>query len=375
MKITSIEAIKVCSVSDDYEKDALAIRRFAEHPMDIILVRVETSDGVVGWGEAFSLGCADAVATVISKVLRKYIVGEDVFSINTIWEKVYYATFRYGRRGLVIASLSGVDIALWDIVGKYLKVPVYKLLGGSKNRIRAYVTGGYYGKGKTIDKLVNEMLSYVKRGFKALKMKIGALTIPEDLERVRAVREAIGGGVRLAVDANNVYTFDEALTMGKELERYDIWFFEEPIPTDYLDQSSLLTQKLNVLIAGYETAYTRYEFNEIMKKHAVDIVQVDAVWAGGISEVINIGNLAKTYGYPLIPHFSTTDIGIAANLHVASALNVEWVEYHLKPNPLRDRLLKTPLGIDGDYLLVPQAPGLGVDVNEDVVEELSRACK
>ena len=208
---------------------------------------------------------------------------------------MYKAPLRFGRRGIAIAGISGIDIALWDIMGKKSRKPIYKLLGGSKKKIKAYITGGYYSEKKDLERLKEEEAYYVKMGFKGIKVKIGAKSMEEDLERLKAVREVVGDDVRIAVDANNVYTFEEALMMGKELEKLGIWFFEEPIQTDYLDLSAKLASALEVPIAGYETAYTRWEFYDIMRKNAVDIVQTDAMWTGGISEMMKIGNGISSY--------------------------------------------------------------------------------
>jgi len=165
-------------------------------------------------------------------------------------------------------------------------------------------------------------------GFKGIKVKIGAKSMEEDIREAQGHREVVGEDVKIAVDANNVYTFEEALEMGRRLEKLGIWFFEEPIQTDYLDLSARLAEELEVPIAGYETAYTRWEFYEIMRKRAVDIVQTDVMWTGGISEMMKIGNMAKVMGYPLIPHYSAGGISLIGNLHVAAALNSPWIEMH-----------------------------------------------
>ncbi|TRM84247.1 mandelate racemase/muconate lactonizing enzyme family protein, partial [Sulfolobus sp. F3] len=138
--------------------------------------------------------------------------------------------------------------------------------------------------------------------------------------------------------------------------------------TDYLDLSARLTDALEVPIAGYETAYTRWEFYEIMRKRAVDIVQTDVMWTGGISEMMKIGNMAKVLGYPLIPHYSAGGISLIANLHVASALGTEWIEMHLRKNDLRDKIFKEQIEIDNGHLVVPDRPGLGYTIRDSVFE-------
>jgi D-arabinonate dehydratase len=311
----------------------------------------------------------DSVKAVVDKFLKPLLVGEDEELIERLWSRLYMATLRYGRRGIAIAAISGVDVALWDIMGKRAGRPIYKLLGGYRKRVRAYVTGGYYSRGKDIEGLVREVTSYTKAGFRAVKIKIGALSIEEDLARLRAVKDAVGDSVLVAVDANNTYTYEEALRMGRKLEELGIWFFEEPIQTDLVEWSARLASELDVPIAGYETAFTRWEYLGILREHAVDIVQVDSMWAGGISEFMKIGTLAKTLGYPVIPHYSASGVSLIANLHVAAALGCDWIEFHLRPNDLRDRIFREPILRENDELVLPERPGLGYEINEEVLED------
>jgi D-arabinonate dehydratase len=367
--IRDVETIPLHYSPIDVEEDALAIVHSAKHPMTVLLVRVVTSDGVVGYGESLAYGSLDAVKAIVDKSLRPLLIGEDEEMIEKLWNKLYMATLRYGRRGVAIAAISGVDIALWDIMGKRAGKPIYKLLGGYKKRVRAYITGGYYSPNKDIEGLVKEVTSYIKAGFKAVKIKIGALSIEEDLERLKAVKNAVDNSVLIAVDANNVYTYEEALRMGKKLEELGIWFFEEPIQTDLVELSARLARELNVPIAGYETAFTRWEYLEILRKHAVDIVQVDSMWTGGISEFMKIGILAKTLGYPVIPHYSASGVSLIANLHVAAALGCDWIEFHLRPNDLRDKIFKEPILRENDELVLPERPGLGYEINEEILED------
>ncbi|MEM3558636.1 MAG: arabinonate dehydratase [Metallosphaera sp.] len=371
--IKDIRSYKLCYEGISDERDALAIKGLAEHPMEIVVTEIETSDGYLGYGESLAYGCSDAVQATLEKILKPLLLGEDEELIGHLWEKMYKATLRFGRRGIVIAGISGVDIALWDLMGKKTKKPIYKLLGGSKKRVKAYITGGYYSDKKDIDKLREEEAYYVKNGFKGIKVKIGAKSMEEDLERLKAIREVVGEDVRIAVDANNVYSYEEALEMGRKLEALNIWFFEEPIQTDYLDLSAKLALELRIPIAGYETAFTRWEFYEIMRKGAVDIVQTDAMWTGGISEMMKIGNLAKVMGYPLIPHYSAGGISLIANLHVASALGLEWIEMHLRKNDLRDKIFNKKIPIEDGHLVVPDSPGLGFTIRDEVFEKYT--CK
>ncbi len=368
MKIRSVQARKV-SYREFYERDALAMLAGSEHYMDVLVVTVEKADGLVGVGESLSYGGIDAVESAVTSMLGPLIVGAESYGIQSLWDKLYKATYRVGRRGIVVCAMSGIDIALWDLLGKELGAPIYKLLGAEKRPIKGYITGGYYREDKDLKKLVEEEKSYVDAGFDTVKLKSGARSIEEDLKRVDAVKEAVGKDVKVAVDANNVYDFNSALQMGRQLEKRSILFFEEPIMTDYPELSASLAQSLDIPIAGYETAYTQYEYRDIITKHAVDIVQADASWNGGITELLRIGNLARAYGFPLIPHYSAGGIGFVASLHSSAVIGSPMIEYHLRPNPLRKKLAGDAIKTEHGAFILPDKPGLGLSIPKEVFEE------
>jgi D-arabinonate dehydratase len=369
MKISSVETIRVGqSTKEFYERDGLAVAAGAEHPLEIAIVKIETSNGEVGYGECVSYGALEPVATSVEKVLTPLIKGEESSAITHLWDKMYMATFRLGRRGVNISAMSGIDIALWDILGKELGAPVYELLGGAKTRVKGYITGGYYREDKDLVKLVEEERSYLKAGFDTVKIKIGGLPMARDVERIRRVREAFGDKINIAVDANNTYDFNSALRMGRELEKLGVIFFEEPIPTDFPELSAELARLLDVPIAGYETAYTLYEFRDLIEKRAVDIVQNDAAWQGGLTEMLRIGILARAHGCPVVPHYSAGGIGFVATLHGALVLNVPMIEYHLRTNPFRDGLSGRAIRHENGKFLAPEGPGLGITPDEKVIE-------
>ncbi len=181
----------------------------------------------------------------------------------------------------MISAISEVDIALWDLLGKELGAPIYKLLGGGAKRIKGYITGEYHRQGKGVKELVEEVKNYVNQGFKMVKIKVGGLELSKDIKRLKALREEFGETLDIAVDANNVYTFNEALRARREFGKLGVVFFEEPIMTDHLDLSAELVRLLEIPVAGYETAYILFESREIITMKAVDIVQADAAWSGG----------------------------------------------------------------------------------------------
>jgi D-arabinonate dehydratase len=318
--------------------------------MEVCLVRVETSDGSVGYGEAIGYGSPESVEVTVNRVLNRLLAGEESERIWYLWDKMYKATFRLGRRGIVVAAMSGVDIALWDLLGKEHGAPVYR-------------------PDKDIPRLLEEVEGYLRSGFDTVKIKVGGLSIEEDLRRLRALRERFGEGLKIAVDANNVYDFNHALQMGRGLEGLGVIFFEEPLPTDYPELSARLAEQLDVPIAGYETAFTIHEFREIISRHAVDIVQTDAAWSGGITEMLRIGVLSRAYGLPLIPHYSAGGIGFVASLHVALTIDSPMIEYHLRPNPLREALAGEAIRHAEGFFEPPQRSGLGITFQEEVLEK------
>ena len=368
MKIRKI-SVETLAQREFYERDALAIVAGSEHYMDVVVVVVETDDGLVGYGESLCYGGMEAVATTVTTMVAPLIIGDDSNGIRGLWDKMYKATFRLGRRGIVIAAMSGIDMALWDLKGKELGAPVYKLLGGPKRRIKGYITGGYYSKDKDIPKLIDEVRSYVNQGFNTVKIKIGALSLKEDIKRIASIRQEFGDRIDIAVDANNTYDFNTAIKAGRELEKLDVIFFEEPIFTDHLDLSAELARSLDIPIAGYETAYTLYEFRDIVMKHAVDIVQADSAWNGGITEMLRIGTLARAYGFPIVPHYSAGGIGFVASLHTAAALDSPMTEYQIRPNPLREGLTGDAIKHEDGNFILPDKPGLGISIDSRVLEK------
>ncbi|MDW8074120.1 MAG: mandelate racemase/muconate lactonizing enzyme family protein, partial [Nitrososphaerota archaeon] len=179
MKIGKISC-EILSFTEFYERDALAIVGGAEHPMDVCLIKVETVDGIVGYGESLGYGAPQSVAVTVNKVLARLLEGEDSSNILGLWDKMYKASFRLGRRGVMISAMSGVDIALWDILGKELGAPIYKLLAARPRRVKGYITGGYYRPEKDIQRLIEEVRSYREKGFDTVKIKIGGVSLEKD---------------------------------------------------------------------------------------------------------------------------------------------------------------------------------------------------
>ncbi|WP_282135521.1 mandelate racemase/muconate lactonizing enzyme family protein [Seonamhaeicola maritimus] len=341
----------------------------------ICVVKVTASDGTYGWGEGY--GPAPVLEAGI-KLLKPFVVGENPLENEVVWNKMYRKTLDFARRGILVASMSAIDIAIWDLKGKILGLPVSTLLGGAhRNRVQPYATGFYYTDYDNPSRdFVEEAKLYVSQGFKAMKMKVG-LGIKEDVEYVKMVREAIGPDIKLMVDSNHAYTLREATELARKIEKYDIGWFEEPISPEFYGQYNELRQKTTIPISGGECEYLRFGFQQLIQNKSVDIIQPDICASGGLTEAKRISALASANGIDIIPHTWGTSIGIHVALHFIS--NIESVpgrmyqpeflmEYDQTENGLREKLTFPSIEMKDGYIAVPVRPGLGIDVDEDVLE-------
>ena len=339
---------------------------------NVVLVFVETDEGIIGIGEADSVGSHPRVIATLIDELKPIIVGRDPFHVEEIWAMLYRQTMFYGRRGMAVAAISGIDVALWDLMGKTAKQPVYKLLGGARDKVMVYASQGFYRPGKDVAHYAEEAVRAKKAGFKAVKLKIGKLSIREDMERVAAVREAVGPDIRVMVDGNFAYSVKEAIQVAKNLERYDVYFFEEPVWADDIAGSAQVAASTSVSIAGYETEFTKYGFRELIDARAVDFVQPSLVRSGGFTECKKIAAYAEAHRIPCVAHSFTSGWALLANLHfLASINNGDMVEYDQNPYPLRQEIIDQQiLELDSDGLIsLPDKPGLGADICFDKIEK------
>ncbi len=341
------------------------------------IVEIETADGIVGWGECY--GPSQVARAYIDSQYGPRIIGRDPFDVEVIWEDLYNRIKDYGNKGMAISALSGIDIALWDIIGKSVNKPIHKLIGGAyRTEVQSYATGLYFiDMDRLIEEAVEEAQEYVAQGFTAIKMKIGLGSPKLDLERVRAVREAVGGDVRLMVDANHCFTVPAAIRLGRELEKLDVEWFEEPISPEDLDGYVEVTRALDMAVAGGENEFTRWGFRDIVARKAMDIVQPDVCAAGGISECRKIATLAAAHGVECVPHAWGSAIGLAATLHFIAALPDQppsfrpmppLLEFERCENPFRDLLTVDPIVQKRGVVQIPTGAGLGIEVKREVLD-------
>jgi D-galactarolactone cycloisomerase len=389
--------VKITEISTHILRTPLGDRTFfssqAAFPeRNSLLVRVVTDDGLVGWGEGGQYGPPSPVACVINDVLAPQLIGRSPDQPVRIWEELYAFSRDFGQKGTYVEAISALDIALWDLWGQSLGRPVHALLGGAfRDRLPAYATGCYYGEGfrdRTVmlADLEAQAADYVGSGFGILKMKIGLLPVALDAERVATVRRAIGPDVDLLVDANHAYNAATAIRMGRALEDNGVLWFEEPVVPEDRAGYRAVRDALAVPVAGGEAEFTRYGFRELFSNGCVDIAQPDLCVSGGFSEFQKIQALASTFGVLTVPHVWGSGIALAAALHALATIpptphtyapvplqNQPVVEYDRTPNPLRDELLVENFGLVDGHLSVPQGPGLGITVDEDVLKKYETA--
>ncbi len=288
------------------------------------LVEVETNEGITGWGECFGPGnIALANKFIVEKVIQPLIKGEDPTNKEYIWHKVYNILRDSGQKGMPIQALSGIDIALWDILSKKAKLPLYQMLGGKCNKqIPVYGYGMMLQK-KSINELIElfqkEAKEIKEKNFKAMKMKIG-LGPKNDLKLVQAVRNSIGDEFKLMVDANHAYNLNEAMYVGKGLDELNIFWFEEPVAPEDYDGYRELKDKLKTNIAGGETEFTKYGWNQLIKNRCIDIAQPEVCGLGGITEYLKVSALAQSNFIPIVNHVWGSALSIAVNIHLLTAM-------------------------------------------------------
>lgn len=346
--------------------------------IDTCLVRIETDDGLVGWGEAKAPVAPRAAQVIVHDLLRELLIGADPRNVEVIWETMYASMRLRGHEGgFLLEAMSGVDIALWDIVGKATGEPVHRLLGGAyRDEVLVYASGVPATKaargGADHDRMLAGARSAVERGFRGLKMAIG-LDPDADIASVAAVREVVGPDVRVFVDAAGNYDVGTAVRVGRELEVLGVGFLEAPLPPEFVEGYAQVAHALELPVAN-DLIYNRFQVLRFLRAGALDIVQPDVCRAGGITELKRIAVLTDAFGVAFTPHVSIgSAIHFIASAHCAAAApNLHQMEYWFGQNPLGDAILKEPaLGLVDGHLPVPQGPGLGIEVDEEKVRALA----
>jgi L-alanine-DL-glutamate epimerase-like enolase superfamily enzyme len=324
--------------------------------------RLTDEEGTVGIG--FCLGGTPVAEHV--RHLAPKIVGREISESEKLWDELYYDSILLGRRGAGLRALSTIDIAVWDVKGKNLGLPIAHLLGAHKDRVPAYASGGYFVEGEGLPELDAEVTVWAQDGYDAIKVKVGGVSVDEDVERLRTIRAAVGNQVRLMLDANNAWRdVPTALRAIRRFEEFDLEWIEEPLSPDDVDGHRRLAEMLDTTVATGEIEATRWGFAPIFRERAADVIQVDAAVCGGISEWRKIADTACTFDVPVAPHWFS-------DLHVhcvAAVPNGIWIEHFTNTKILNVmELFEQSLEVRGGYASVPSEPGLGIALKETALD-------
>jgi L-alanine-DL-glutamate epimerase-like enolase superfamily enzyme len=384
MKITDVRAIWLRYPIPEDRQHVSDFGRLTT--FDMTLVEVVTDAGISGYGEAKAqVGSSSdnhALLALITQELKPLLVGRDARQISALWEAMYNGTRAHhalnrgrgfpvlGRRGLTISAISGIDMALWDILGKSLQVPVFQLLGGKcRDALPAYASGGWAdarGIGAQLQGYIDQ------GGFRAVKMRVGVMDgdVITSAERVRAARAALGPDIAIMVDAHGTFSVREAQRFTRKVEECDLAWFEEPVNADDKAGQAEVRARTDIPIASGESEFTRFDFRDLITLGAVDILQPDLAIMGGITEGMRIAAMASAFQLTVAPHLWGSALLFASGLHLAAATpNCTILEYSLGFNPLLRELALEPPVIREGLMYIPDRPGLGVTLNRGFVQK------
>ena len=352
------------------------------------IVEVETDEGVTGWGECFGPGnIAFANKGIVEKVIQPIVLGMQALDRDVIWHKVYNLMRDHGQKGMPLQALSGVDIALWDLAGKAANLPLYKMIGGAhRDKVEVYGYGMML-RPENINSLISrfkeESAEIKEMGFKALKMKVG-VGPKDDIKLIEAVRGGIGDNFRFMVDANHGYTTHDALYVGRAMEEFSPYWFEEPVAPEDLDGYRELRAALKVNISGGEAEFNRWGWRKLLESRGLDIAQPEVCALGGISEYLRVLALCHSHFTPVVNHVWGSAIAVAVNLHLLAAMPplpgglFPWepmLEFDTTHNRFIDDLLtvsldiKKQVKINNGTVSLPKGPGLGVTPKRDFLDK------
>ncbi|MFN8526481.1 MAG: mandelate racemase/muconate lactonizing enzyme family protein [Chloroflexota bacterium] len=362
----------------------------SEHLAKYVFVQVETDEGLTGWGEITTYPGSMANRTIVAALrqLDDFLRGEDPTRIEAIWHKIFRAYTYLGTRGAVTAMISGVDIALWDIKGQALGVPVYELLGGAvRERVPLYT---HFQYDEQVERMVENAVAEVGRGSTAVKTdpfiaaggqlmltRHTAYTdgqIERELENrgvamIEGIRKAVGPDIQVLIDAHAMYNVPTAIRLATRLAPYDITWFEEPCPPESYDALEQVRSQIPVRICVGERLYTRYEFLPVLNRRLSDYIMPDVTWTGGISELKKIATLAETFYIPVSPHDASGPVNLMAGAQVSMSVpNLYRLEARRIKLDFYNAFIEEPLRVQGHELIVPRTPGLGVRLSMDYLK-------
>ncbi|MFC1898826.1 mandelate racemase/muconate lactonizing enzyme family protein [Chloroflexota bacterium] len=343
-----------------------------------IFVKAETDEGISGWGEVYNY--RDRITGIMASIdsIKRYLIGRNPYNIKN-FTQIMFDDFAARRGGMEFyCAISGLEQALWDIVGKALNTPVYNLLGGPvRDKIRVYANG-WFGDAKTPEEFAEKAIETVEDGFTALKFDpfSGPYRhyIDKEIEktavaRVQAVRKAVGPDIDLLIEVHRRLSPMHAIRVGKMLEEFKPFWYEEPVPADNVDALVEVKRNVNIPIVTGETLYTKTEFRDVFVEKAVDIINPDVCNTGGILELKEIAAMAEPFLIGVAPHnFNSTTIGLAATINAAASMpNFIITEYFVNFKSRGDQISVDPFKVENSYIKLPTKPGLGLELNEEAM--------
>ena len=339
-----------------------------------VLVRIEATDGTVGWGECW--GPVAGTTAVVEEILGPHVVDENPLEVERLSDRLYDVGRATYQTTVPLHAVSGIDVALWDLAGKLQGRSVSTLLGGRRRgRVRPYATGHYFADTTHLDEQYDQITTEAEenaRSFDALKLKTGLSLLgyghEEDIELVRRVRKAVGDDVAVMVDANYAYDRTTARLVGRALADLDVRWFEEPIPPEDEAGYVSLARDLDVAVAGGE-CHTPAAFDRLLENGGLDVAQPDVCIVGGLTPARRIARRARDHGVPVVPHVWGTPVALAASLQLIATLEGRpWLEFDGSPNPLREELSSHEFTVEDRTVAVPDGPGLGIELDGDAIE-------
>ena len=356
MKITKLQT-QVVNVPLD---KPISTAIHAMRSVGCVLVSVHSDTGLVGEGYCFALNAVRLKAfDDIIQSFTPMIVGNDADFIEGIWESIYQSLNAMGQKGMTIGALAAIDTALWDLQGKSLNRPLHRLFGACRSRIKTYASGGLW-LSQSVDELTLEAQSFVDQGFRSMKIRVGKPDWREDVERVKAVREAIGDEVELLADANQSLNTKQAIKLGRELEAFELGWYEEPVSAQDLVGHGEVRNRLDTPIASGETEYTRYGMRAMIEAKACDILMPDLQRIGGLTEMRKVAALAASFDMPVSTHIFTEQ----SLCFAGSSPNCISVEHM----PWFAPLFNEQMHIEEGDLLIPERPGTGFTFNPEAIK-------
>jgi len=330
------------------------------------LVRVTVENGLAGWGTVYSY--PRLVKIIIEEHLKPFLIGQNISSIDYLWDRMYKLTRWYGRKGVAISAIGALDIAFWDLLGKAMGKPLYELLGAERHAVPAYASGLFWQD--EVGALEQEARRHMDNGYYGVKMRLGRGQAYDQVA-LDAVHKGVGAEGAIMVDGSQRYEMETAVWLGKLLAEKDVVFFQEPFPPEEIVRYADLRQRISVPLAAGENEFGVQGFREVLENGALDILQPDVCRAGGITEVVRIAAMAKEINLPIATHSWSDAVAIIANAHVVAALsNGMMVEVDQTGNAFVEELLVEPLDIRDGLLYLPEEPGLGVEIDMNILQSL-----